>query len=1332
MRSKRIGLLVFIVVCSFILIPYRLCAQSTTAGAVTGTVTDPTGAVVPGAVIILTAPATNETQTTKTDSGGRYTFPHVAPGTYTITASAPSFRKLIITGIDVAVTQTRTIDLHLEVGAVTETIEVVASPMTELQTADASVGVTIGGQELNQLPVVGRSAVDLIFVQPAVAPDMTKAAGLTSTLGGGDVGGGAIAGARSEQVTFSVDGGFATSDLEGSNSYIGPSAENAAVSPIVPVPQDSVQEFRVATNNPSAQLSGGSGGQVAFITKSGTNAFHGSAYEYHQDDGLNANGWTNNYYGIHKPHTVDNRFGADLGGPIKKDKLFFFGFYEGRRFHDSAQDESLVPTNTLKEGILTFNGTQYNLNPANGPLSTGCQGGTVNGTTYTGQCDPRSIGVSPTTLADLALLPSPNDCSVGDQCQNTGGYVFNYPTPIITDIGKLKMDYTINSKWSAFVSWTYSDTTRASTAQVSILNGADKSVSTDPYTENFISFQVQGQLSPQVTSVTHGSYLKNWWGWGRATPSTLGVSGTDQALQLTGEGTGQYGNATTTKLLSDPININTQQARNRIWDGHDWFIAQDFTWVHNKHTFQFGGTGMIWDDYHFRTDDVLGGLTNAPELYVGATTQPDGYMSSVTIPSAFEPAGLTGDQQTYWGGLYATLLGLVDHSTQIGVRNGNFTPLPLGTGLYDNVRIPTFSTYFQDTWKLTSDLTFTMGLDYGVQLTPSEQNGKEVVLTYAGTNQPVDNQQYLGERRTELGEGVDFATGQNLFNPLFSWTPVDSLSGPLHGKMRETAWDDLGPRFAVAWQPHYNNKLFGNHATVIRGGYALIFDRTSAVNEALSPLLTGGLANAQQCVGPVFSSSGAVCSNGTTDPTNAFRIGVDGSSVPVPAPQALPIPWTPTPTTGAEGSSPLFLSGALDPYAKPAHSHAIDLTIQRALPGHLTFEIGYIGRFSRNLPQGESLGAPDFMMKDAKSGQTLAQAFDAISLYERCVDGGVPGNVSGGHYSNGTPCGTLAPQPFFEDLFGPGGTQLVLSDDPNSIAFNGDLGDFMGDVVDPALSTAGLPAIDERQIYLSTNTTDHGWSNYNAMFTTVRKSFSNGLIFQFDWTWSHAIGIQGINQQYIYSNNSPYYPNVDKSSEPFDHKFVLHWMGYYDLPIGRGRTYFHDINRGLDAVIGGWSTSAIFTFYTGAPICITDEFGNFGAIATNLGTCALMTEPLNFKVHYVDGKPNAFADPDAAWSSLEYPLLSQDEQIPYDELRAWNYWNLDLTLAKTFNITEKVKMKFSADAFNVFNKNILAAPTAFGTLDIENPGPANGGSFGAITSQGNTPRVLQLGLRIDF
>src|SRR5208282_5252798 len=160
--------------------------------------------------------------------------------------------------------------------------------------------------------------------------------------------GGQIGGARSDQITFGVDGGDATSDLEGSNNYNSPDKESQALSAVVPMPQDSVEEFRVATNNANATF-GEASGQISVLTNSGTNAIHGKLYEYHQDNGLNANGFDNNETVpiTKKPVSVDNRFGVGLGGEIIKDKLFYYGFYEGRRFHDSAGFNKIVPSDQL-------------------------------------------------------------------------------------------------------------------------------------------------------------------------------------------------------------------------------------------------------------------------------------------------------------------------------------------------------------------------------------------------------------------------------------------------------------------------------------------------------------------------------------------------------------------------------------------------------------------------------------------------------------------------------------------------------------------------------------------------------------------------------------------------------------------------------------------------------------------------------------------------------------------------------------------------------------------------------------------------------------------------
>lgn len=1293
--------------------PSFVYSQTATSGAIVGVVSDPSNAVVKGAAVALTETGRNATQRATSDAAGRFAFPAVDPGEYTLRVEAKGFRTSVTKMLSVEVNKSSNVDVKLEVGATGEVVEVTASTMTELQTQDSSVGEVLSGTELNRLPVAGRSAAQLIFYQPGVAPDMGHQNGASA-----DGQGGQIAGARSEQITFTIDGGDATSDLEGSNNYNSPSQDSGAVSPVVPVPQDSIEEFRVATNNANSTFGESSGGQVSMLTKSGTNSIHGSLYEYHGDNGLNANGWTNDHNGVAKPPAVDNRFGLGVGGPIIKDKLFYYAFYEGRRFHDQNIIDRIVPTTSLKNGILQFadaSGTvdSYNLNPANGSLAANCGPG---GNTA---CDPRGLGISSVVMAQMALLPTGNNTGEGDGL-NTIGLTVPVATPISTNVGKLKLNYSFNSKWSAFASWQYSSTSRTGTEQISLLGAKPASVSGDPYFANFYTLQVQGQISPTFLSVTHGSFLKNWWGWTRVAPSPL-VSGTAQALQIAGEDQGEEADFSGSgKLFADPININTQQARSRVWDGHDWYIGQDFTKIVRNHQFQFGGDGRIWYDYHVRTDQVLGGLTTAPITYVGSSNLAQD--SFATISGAYQPMPcsasvttncLPGADTSFWNGYYASILGIVDHSAQVETRNGSFVANPLGTPTLAHYTVPSFNAYLQDVWKARRNLTITAGVNWGVTLPPTEAGGLESTLVYADSNTPVNVQQFLKTRGAALEAG-------NSYNPLLGVSPVNSLAAPFSGKMRLGSWKDIGPRFAVAWQV--------KPSTVIRGGYSLVFDRTSAVTSVLNGLLAGGLADVDTCGGPIFSGGAAVCSGTTTNPTTAFRIGPDGSSVPVPAPVNNSIPLVPV------GSS-LSRSFGADPYLTPGHAHAIDFTVQRALPQNLFLEVGYIGRFSRNLSQNQQLNSADYRQKDPGSGQTYGQAFDALDRA----------------FIQGT---ALSPQPFLENLMATTGPNAVCTPGTcTGLAFllmpsvaAGDLGFFdylmnLPGVFGPAGAFA--TPTSNNQIFENAQVTDGGYSDYNGGIVTLRKAMSHGLQFQFNYTWSHAIGNQGTNQQYVYSSNSPYNLAVDKSSETFDHRHTVTAFWYYELPFGKGRS-FSTSNGLLDRIIGGWSTSGIFNFFTGAPLCVIDDSGNYGSFFPN--DCAVLSGGIpdvtsgattassipRWGVHkQPNGSLNAFADPTAVYNSLQFPLLSTQGQIPRDQMHQFAYWNVDFSIGKKIPLTERVGLVLTADAFNLLNHTTFTlSPSA---LDLLNPA-----GFGAITTQftpgiSNTgARQLQLGLRVEF
>jgi len=397
--------------------------------------------------------------------------------------------------------------------------------------------------------------------------------------------------------------------------------------------------------------------------------------------------------------------------------------------------------------------------------------------------------------------------------------------------------------------------------------------------------------------------------------------------------------------------------------------------------------------------------------------------------------------------------------------------------------------------------------------------------------------------------------------------------------------------------------------------------------------------------------------------------------------------------------------------------------------------VGYIGRFSRNLSNDEQINAPDYRQKDPASGQTYAQATDAVQA-----------SVLTG--------GSLSPQPFFENLgnantcnfyngaiFGapPLTTGACTSAAYNTMAFVGGPGDlgyddfFMNGAI--GQSVFNTPT-SYNGVFEDAQVTDGGFSDYNAMIVTLRKAMSHGLQFQFNYTWSHAIGNEGINQQYIYSSNSPYNYSVDRSSEGFDHRQTITAAWYYELPFGRGKMF--DTNNGvLNRVVGGWNLSGIFNFWTGAPDCVTNNDGNYGSFFESQCAIAPAGFPSFSRHNGVTGTVwgsagtiNAFANPDAVAASLQYPQLSVNNRIPHDELHAFPFYNFDMSLGKKIPITERVSTVLTLDAFNVFNHVVLNVPSS---MDLNNPG-----SFGVLNTQlapGISPtgaRVVQLGARIEF
>jgi hypothetical protein len=304
-----------------------------------GVVTDPQGAAIPAAIITITNTDTSASRKEVTDDTGTYRILQVLPGSYKVEVQKPGFKTKATTQV-LQVDVPATLDLQLDVGQTSETVNVTAEA-TQLNTENATVGNPFNESQIEQLPLQTRNVVALLSVEP----------GVSST--------GQVLGARPDQNNVTLDG-VDVNDNRGTTA-------NNGFNAVLPIPLDSVQEFRTTIAGEGADMGHAAGGQVAIVTKSGSNQFHGSAYEYNRNTDFEANDWFSNRAGVPRPALIRNQYGASLGGPILKNKLFFFYNWEGRKDRSGVAINRLVPSATLQSGEILLpltNGQVATLNAA--------------------------------------------------------------------------------------------------------------------------------------------------------------------------------------------------------------------------------------------------------------------------------------------------------------------------------------------------------------------------------------------------------------------------------------------------------------------------------------------------------------------------------------------------------------------------------------------------------------------------------------------------------------------------------------------------------------------------------------------------------------------------------------------------------------------------------------------------------------------------------------------------------------------------------------------------------------------------------------------------------
>jgi hypothetical protein len=1303
-----------------VLVPGVALGQSSSTATVTGTVTDQRGAAVPAASIELINTGTNESRTQTTSDTGSYTFASVSPGNYKVVIKKSGFRATTISPVGVQVGRSFTVDARLEIGTLSETIEVVAGAQLELQTQDASVGNVLDRQALDHIPTLARDATSLLLLQPLASPGFNSVGSPTQG-GEGDQTGGQIAGARSDQNTFLLDGGDATDSTAGSGQYSG---TNFTATPraVVPTPVESLEEFRVVTNNPTAGFSRSSGGEVQMVTRRGGNTFHGAAYEYLQNDNLNANTWTRNSLGQKDPELRDNRYGGRIGGPIWKDKTFFFAHYEGRRFVSSTDVVRRVPSASMRAGILHF-GPSDTCGVVGGvPITSGCAAYNLNPNPtvdpLTGQSvassnlDPRNLGLNPAITAVWNLLPAGNQF-VGSGADGINTLAFSAPvgTPLSEEFGVIRVDHNITSKWQFTASYRYGKTDFASPVQVDIggllpgdTSGQPVSTAARPLAPRYLVTGLTGQITSHLTSEFHFNYLRHWWEWATFAPSLMPSpagfalpDGTNAALSIGGEGI---------TVGMQPINVDTQNARSRLWNGKDYVFSENLSWLKGNHLLQFGGRAESQKFFHQRDDKVVGGLTSL--VYTVGRLSAGSGISGIPIPTDFQ-----GSVSNYRND-YAAVLGMVDRAQQLFTRAPDFSPNPVLTPLLQHTVVDSYSLYVTDSWKIKPSITINLGLTWGTQLPPYEETGEQTMMVNHDTGKIITGDAYIAERKASALAG-------QIFNPQLDFVPIKRLGRKYPYDPDYSNWS---PRVSVAWNPSYSSgllgSLFGGRKTVVRGGYAKVYDRLNGVGIVMIPALGVGFGNNLRCKAPSLQGGTVTClGNALSDPTTALRIGTDATVIPMPALNSIP---SGDPLIPGDNSPFETLDFRIDPKRKVGYAHTFDLTVQRQLPGNMMLEVGYVGNYAKRLYNGYALSAVPYMY--TLGGQSFAEAFS---------------NIANAMRNNGTSAGAIAAIPdqaFLETLMG-GAAACGGSCTQQAIAAfaDGTDGFLFANVTDfwEGLTIPLSGGADNTQVFDSYMIGSNGRSNYNAGFLSLRKSSGAGLTFNFNYTFSHAFDQIGNNQENLNESSDAFNLDRDYGSAVFDRRHTFTTLVTYDLPFGSGKHYSSG-SGALNKVIGGWNIAGVWVYGSGLPIDVynstsNEEIGQGGVFGNNAGYISIGNKHYNASPS--NGSTNAFPDSEAVRLNFRPPDLFLDGRNGRGFIRSYGRWNMDLGFSKTTKITERVSTRFDCQMTNVFNHPQLLGTGGFYSGDMALDFNTSS-SFGAINNQYNSPRFIQFGLRFDF
>jgi hypothetical protein len=1323
----RSGSRVVTLLVGFFLLAGSLVWAQTGTTSLRGIVSDAKGAVVAGAEVTVADRQNGLTRSVKTDGQGEYQFQQLPPATYTLTVAGAGFATLTQDKVELLVGVPSSLNVTLQVQGQSVTVEVTGEG-THVNTTDATMGNAFDSKQIQELPFEGRNPVEMLSLQAGVT--YTSPTTGTNVNNMTDTRSGSVNGGRSDQANITLDG-VDNNDQENGFAFTG----------AVRSTLDSVEEFRVTTTNSNADEGRSSGAQVQLVTKSGTNGWHGSAYEANRSNIGEANDWFNKSDELNTqqqnipPFLRRNTFGASFGGPIKKNKLFFFANWEKQIQHESTETVRIVPSMNLRNGISSYwcvtsdpncvvgntgnNGANFTIGsaagvPAGDLLVTMTPGtlSLLDPNCFAENVCPLGPGANPSAMSIMRSFPAPNSIFATDSLSGLASDGYNYqgfgfagatPLTFNTYIAKLDYNLTQNGNHRIFVR--------------GIMNGdrVDQAPEFPGLAPNIAQVTVAKSLAIGYTAVLTNNLINTFhYGLTRQAVDQVGAGNTDfvnlRGLDFTG---GQTNNSYDVAV---PV--------------HNFI--EDVSWIKGKHTFGFGGNlrllGNLKASYLSSFSDAV---TNASWFNVSGiankgTSLDPGAPQFGPLGSNYHLPGVDPGFNNSWDYPITALTGIL---TEVDQRY-NFTTagvtLPDGAANVRHFVNREFETYVQDSWRVRPNLTFTYGLRWTLLQPPYEKNGVEVAPTTSLNS-------WFAQRASSM------LTGQPFNDPI-----TFGLAGNANGKPSYWGYDykDFAPRIAIAFSPDSTDGLLGRllggpGKTSIRLGVGMYYDHfgQGVVNTfdqngsfGLSTLLTntGGVQAVDGVAAQLTQGGQAAPRMGTTNPLYTLP----------------PTLITPSPGASFPATFPLTnfaVQWGLDDKLKTPYSYAFNLSFERELKHNFTIETAYVGRIGRRLLQQEDLAQP----RDIVDPASHMDYYTATRMLDNAV-------------LAGTPESSVQKIPYWENLFGatsagPGGaagctpgvgnptaTQnmydlMQCGFVHNETTFQQIIDGVGGTPCFPGCITLGGVPQTTPQYFSSQFASLYAWraignSYYNAGQLILRHAMSHGVQFDLNYTYSHSIDegsdaerigdLGGLGDQIFNAWN----PGLQRATSTFDatHQINSNWV--VELPYGKGKPFGSGSGRIANSVLGGWAVTGVGRWTSGFPVSV----GNGAAWATNWDLSGYATQigpnpPTGITI--VNGEPNMFKDYTTAVNSYRQDFPG--EVGNRTSLRGPGYFDIDAGLHKVFNITERQQLQFRWDVFNAFNSVRFDVQSANISPDVQS-------AFGFLSRTLTLYRRMEFGVHYQF